>query len=92
MQQAETNLVEPQSRLTLREVTWENLTEAGAYVERGSGDLYRVPEEALILDAIPIIYRESVMASRLVQVSKNPFVTTAEARLCCAEHSIEPNF
>ena len=29
---------------------------------------------------------------RLVQVSKNPFVTTLEACLRCAQHNIDPNF
>jgi hypothetical protein len=92
MQQVKTSSVEPQSRFTLPEVSWEDLNEAGAYVERGSGDLYRVPKEALIPGASPIIHKESFGASRLVQISRNPFVTTLEARLRCAQHNIEPNF
>jgi hypothetical protein len=92
MEQARTRSVEPQSRFTLAETTWEELNEAGAYVERGSGDLYRIPKEALIPGSSPIIHKESLGASRLVQVSKNPFVTTLEARLRCAQHNIEPNF
>ena len=92
MEQARTRSVEPQSRFTLDETTWEGLNEAGAYVERGSGDLYRVPKEALIPGGSPIIHKESLGASRLVQISKNPFVTTLEARLRCAQHNIEPNF
>ncbi len=92
MQQARQTSVEPQSRFTLPEVSWEDLNEPGAYVERGSGDLYRVPKEALIPGASPIIHKESLGASRLVQISKNPFVTTMEARLRCAQHNIEPNF
>jgi len=78
--------------LPLPEVTWEDLSEPGAYVERGSGDLYRIPQEALIPGGSPIIRKESVGASRLVQISKNPFVTTLEARLRCARHNVEPNF
>ena len=84
--------MEPEARFALSEVTWDNLNEAGAYVERGSGDLYRIPREALIPGGSPIIHKESRGASRLVQVSKNPFVTTLEARLRCAQHNIEPNF
>ena len=82
----------PEHRMTLPEYSWESLSEAGAYVERGSGDLYRVPKEALIPGASPIIHKESMGASRLVQVSRNPFVTTLEARLVCAQHNISPNF
>jgi hypothetical protein len=72
--------------------SWDELNEAGAYVERGSGDLYRIPKEALIPGGSPIIHKESTGASRLVQVSRNPFVTTLAARLSCAQHNIEPNF
>ena len=92
MQQVKQNSVEPQSRFSLPEVGWEDLSEAGAYVERGSGDLYRIPKEALIPGASPIIHKESLGASRLVQISKNPFVTTLGARLGCAQPNIEPNF
>jgi len=48
MEQVKTKSVEPQQRFALSEVTWDDLNEAGAYVERGSGDLYRIPKEALI--------------------------------------------
>lgn len=84
--------VEPSSLRTLPETTWEEMSEPGAYVERGTGDLYRVPKEALIPGASPVIHKESLGASRLVQISKNPFVLTLEARLKCAQHNIEPNF
>ena len=89
---ARTRSVEPQSRYSLPEVGWDEMNEPGAYVERGSGDLYRVPQEALIPGCSPIIHKESLGASRLVKVSANPFVTTLEARLRCAQHNIDPNF
>ena len=92
MQPAKNVSVEPSFRTSLPEVSWDEIAEPGAYVERGSGDLYRVPKEALIPGASPVIHKESTGASRLVQVSKNPFVTTLEARLRCAQHNIEPNF
>jgi hypothetical protein len=92
LEQVKTKSVEPQQRFTLPEVSWDELNEPGAYVERGSGDLYRVPQEALIPGGSPIIHKESFGASRLVQVSRNPFVTTLQARLSCAQHNIEPNF
>lgn len=92
MEQVKTKSVEPQQRNALPEVSWDNLNDPGAYVERGSGDLYRVPQEALIPGGSPIIHKESNGASRLVLISRNPFVTTLEARLRCAQHNIEPNF
>ena len=92
MEQVKTKSVEPHTRFALPEVNWDELNEPGAYVERGSGDLYRVPKEAIIPGGSPIIHKESAGSSRLVQVSKNPFVTTLEARLRCAQHNIDPNF
>ena len=46
-------------RSTFPEINWESISEPGAYVERGSGDLYRVPKEALIPGASPCIIKES---------------------------------
>lgn len=83
---------EPQQRTRLNEVSWQDLSEPGAYVEVGSGDLYRIPQEALVKGASPLIRKESLGASSLLQVSKNPYVITLEARMICAEHNIAPNF
>ena len=92
MEQARNKSVEPQHRTSLLEVPWENITESGAYVEKGTGDLYRIPMEALVPGASPLIRKQSSGASRFVQVSKDPFVTTLEARMLCAEHNIQANF
>ncbi len=84
--------VYPQQRQVLTEVTWNTIAEPEAYVEIGTGDLYRVPKEALLTGASPLIHKESRGGSRLVQVSRDPFVTTMQARLICAEQNITPNF
>jgi hypothetical protein len=54
--------------------------------------LYRIPKEALITGASPVVVKESRGASRLVRISTDPFVTTLQARLSCAQHNITPNF
>src|SRR5437763_5141167 len=79
-------------REALTEVTWESVNEPGAYVEKGSGDLYRIPKEALIPGASPAIVKESRGASVLVKLSDDPFVTTFRARLLCAQHNVETDF
>ena len=84
--------MEPQQRRALPELSWPDISEPGAYVERGTGDLYRVPKEALIQGSSPMIRKETLGASRLVQISRNPFITTFEARLLACEHNVEPNF
>src|SRR3546814_14321741 len=80
----------PQSRHRLSEVSWQELNQPGAYVEAGSGDLYRIPKEALLEGASPLIRKESLGSSTLVQVSKNPFITTLEARMIACENNISP--
>ncbi len=82
----------PEQRRALPECSWDEINEPGTYVEKGSGDLYRVPKEALIAGSSPIIRKESMGSSRLAQLSKNPFVTTFEARMLCAEYNVKPNF
>lgn len=74
------------------ELGWDDIHEPGAYVELGSGDLYRIPKEALIKGASPVVVKESRGLSRFALVSKDPFVTTLQARLRCAQHNVEPNF
>ncbi len=83
---------EPETRAVLPEFSWGDIQEPGSYVERGSGDLYRIPKEALVPGASPVIHKESRGGSRFVLVCRNPYVTTLEARLRCAQHNIEPNF
>ena len=92
MEEARHVSVEPDRRSFLVELSWTEIHEPGAYVEKGSGDLYRIPKEALIPGASPVIRKESSGASRLLQLSKNPFITTLEARLLTCEHNVEPNF
>jgi hypothetical protein len=91
-EQAREVSTEPGSRTFLPECSWKDIDEPGAYVELGSGDLYRIPKEALVPGASPMIRKESSGASRLVRLSKNPFITTLEARLTACEHNIQPNF
>ena len=49
--------IQPQHRSSLTQTTWEELSQPGAYVEEGTGDLFRVPQEALVQGASPIITR-----------------------------------
>ena len=92
MEAAKAVSIEPQHRVVLPEFAWQDIPEAGAYVERGTGDLFRIPKEALVPGSSPIVHKESMGASRFVQLSKNPYITTLAARMLCAEHNIEPNF
>ena len=88
-----TSSIEPsETQHSLPQTSYENVREPGAYVDQTTGDLYRIPQEALITGASPVVIRESRTPSQLRQISSNPFVTTMEARLVCCRHNIEPNF
>jgi len=84
--------IEREQRHALPEYSWEEINEPGTYVEKETGDLYRIPRQLLIQGAPPLICRASLRISRLVQLSKNPFVTTFVARIICAEHYLKSNF
>jgi hypothetical protein len=84
--------IEAQHRSTLPEVDWAEVKGPGCYVDAASGDLFRIPKEALLTGASPLITRESSGASRLRQLSADPFMPTLKARLVCAQHNIKPNF
>ncbi len=92
MQDVKNTSVATEHLAVLPELSWEEINEAGTYVERGSGDLYRIPKEAIMVGASPLITKESRGSSRFVQLSKNPYLTIFKARLLCAQHNIEPNF
>jgi len=79
-------------RDVLTQVTWEQIDDPGAYVDLETGDLYRIPPEALVRGSSPVICKESNRASRFVKISSNPFVTLLKARKVCANHNVEPNF
>jgi hypothetical protein len=74
------------------EVSWDALESPGFYVSRLTGNGYRVPAEALIKGASPVIEQISVRPSRLVKLSENPFIPLIKARNLAANCNIEPNF
>ena len=74
------------------EVSWDDLETPGFYVSRATGNGYRVPAEALIKGASPVIEQVSSQPSRLVKISDNPFVPLIKARNLAAKCNIEPNF
>jgi hypothetical protein len=74
------------------EVSWDDLETPGFYVSRATGNGYRVPPEALVKGASPVIEQVSAKPSRLVRLSENPFIPLIKARNLAANCNIEPNF
>jgi hypothetical protein len=84
--------IEGESTYGLPEYSWEEVGEPGTYVEKETGDLYRIPKGLLSEKSPPFIYWAKSRIHRLIQLSKNPFITTFVARIICAEHNLKSNF
>lgn len=76
----------------LMSVTWDELDSEGAYVDQRTGDLFRVPQQAVIRGASPIIQKVSHGQDRLVRVSEDPYCPILRAREVAANNNISPNF
>jgi hypothetical protein len=77
-----------------KQVTWTQVRQPGCYVDTESGNLYRVPPEA-INGSAPTIHRETKQQPNgglLVMISENPFLPSTQARMLAAQHGIEINF
>ena len=88
----ETQTSERKTNPSHPEVAWDDLETPGFYVSRATGNGYRVPAEALIKGASPVIEQVSSQPSRLVKISDNPFIPLIKARNLAANCNIEPNF
>ncbi len=84
--------VQPEHRIQFTECNWDDVSQPGAYVEKGTGDLFRIPKEALLQGASPLIVKQSRGASRLLMISSDPYITTERARMLAAESNVQPNF
>lgn len=73
-------------------LTWEDIHEPGTYVEVGTGDLYRIPKEALVTGSSPLIKKVSSGSSRFVRLDSDPFIILNTARALAADNNIRPNF
>ncbi len=82
----------PSQRVTRREMSWDEIDQQGTYVEVGSGDLYRIPKEALIVGSSPVIQKVSNGTSRFIQLSEDPLITLHEAQNRSANQNVKPNF
>ena len=75
---------------TLPQCSWKEIDTPGAYVDTEFGQLYRIPADALLPGASPVIH--STTTSLFVRVSENPNVLISEARRICADNDIQPAF
>jgi len=79
-------------QLTLTECAWEEINQPGAYVSCNTGRLFRIPREALVAGASPVIHQENENGDIFVKISDDPYVPTLKAKMAAAENNIQPNF
>jgi hypothetical protein len=78
--------------VTLSEFNWENIKQPGAYIERETGHLYRVPPEALLRGSSPVISKLCSNPSTFVKLSDDSNTIVSKLRTIAADADIKPNF
>jgi hypothetical protein len=73
------------------DTTWDQIKEPGTYVERDTGNLYRILPE-VFSSASSLGRKSRAEGARLVKLSSDPNLTLMQARFLSAEANIEPNF
>ena len=76
----------------LRGMARDEVREPGTYVDTLTGTLHRVPARALVEGALTVCWKDLPEGARLVQLSRNPYLISLEARIICAAHQIHFNF
>jgi hypothetical protein len=73
-------------------VGWTSIDKPGFYVDRTTGQGFRIPRELLIPGASPALSLLGADNDRFVQISTDPYVPVTAARLLCADNDISPEF
>ncbi len=76
----------------LQEMSWNQIQRPGCYLVLGSGDLVRVPTEALASGHSPLITITSAGESRVAKLSDNPAEPISVLRSFAADNDYFVNF
>jgi hypothetical protein len=90
-----TPTAETGTTITAREhlnVPFDEVQTPGCYVSRHTGNLYRIPAEALALGRSPLIEIVSKTGTLMTKITEDPWVPIGKARQLCADADVYPNF
>jgi len=73
-------------------MAWNNVENPGSYLIVESGDLVRIPAEALAAGHSPLISVTSIDETRLAQLSDNPATPISKLRTIAADNDFYVNF
>lgn len=76
----------------LEEMPWNQISRPGSYLLVGSGDLIRVPQDALFAGHSPIISITSNGETRVARLSNNPATPISVLRNIAADNDYMVNF
>jgi hypothetical protein len=76
----------------LQEMSWNQMQQPGSYLILGSGDLVRVPQEALASGHSPLITVTSSGETRVAKLSDNPAEPISVLRSFAADNDYFVNF
>ncbi len=76
----------------LQEMSWNDIQRPGAYLICGSGDLVRVPQDALAPGHSPLITVTSMGETRVAKLSDNPAEPISVLRAFAADNDYFVNF
>ncbi len=71
---------------------WNSITQPGAYVFLDTGDLVRVPKEALAPGHSPIMTFASRQSRMVTRITSDPYVPLNKARQLAADADLPVNF
>lgn len=82
----------PETRKTVKLLNFNEITEPGSYVMLSTGDLVRIPPEAVAPGHSPLITIHSRGTTRVAQLSSNDSELITTLRHIAADNDIQPNF
>ena len=77
---------------TLEVTGWTHIDQPGFYVNKGTGQGFRITRELLIPGASPALSVLGAEGERFVQLSTDPFIPVSAARMLCADNDVSPEF
>ncbi|MCH7760379.1 hypothetical protein IIA15_03120 [candidate division TA06 bacterium] len=71
---------------------FEEINEPGAYLDVNTGNLFRIPPEALRLGHSPVISVTCNGSFPVCRLSDDPYMTRVQAKTIAADHNLWTNF
>lgn len=73
-------------------VPWDEINSPGTYVFKDTGDLARIPKEALMQGGSPLIEIKSRRHNVCCKLSDDPYIGISKARQLAADYDLPINF